>query len=167
MFDWGITSKIKKEECDTNILKSNEIYYHKNLLIRNGPNVVSQDLDSGEITNSETEFYLEPRASYTIKDVVDYFYEKTEADEKVYYRKRLYGYFKTFIKQHGLDTTLFIIEALGRQHEYTKTDITLEVILNYLPTAKEYLDEAMSNRKQLGKPYVLKQRKMLSYRSGI
>ena len=93
-------------EDSRNLLQQGVMYYHKELKLINTLPVVNHDIDKGTMTSSKTEYYLEPVASYTINDLLKYFYSKGMADEQEYNYKRMYGMFRHKIEQYGKNVQL-------------------------------------------------------------
>lgn len=166
-FPWTMIKEPASQDiAKVNLLKQNTIYFHKNLLVRNKIGLVIHNVDSGTLTNEKTEFFLEPRASYTIDELVNYIYEKTELDQEQYKYRRAVGLLNSMINTYGIDTVLFMTEAAIRDHEYGNTQIKLTQFIDYLPQANGYLEEITQNRKP-GEEYVIRNREMLFNRDWI
>lgn len=135
---------------DGNILQQGVMYYHKELKLMNSLPVVNHDIDSGTMTSSKVEYYLEPVASYTIDDLLKYFYSKGMADTTEYNYKRMYGMFKHMIGQYGIDKVLFMIEGAARAFEADKKVFSLNDFHSYSSTASQYLEEVKNNCKYSG-----------------
>lgn len=146
---------------NTNLLKSSNVYYHKNLLIKNKIGIVKHDINTGELTNEPTTFFLEPRASYTLNEFVDYFYEVTNIDKLQNDRKRVSNFFLALLKKYDIDMLLFMTEACIRYKE-EGSQVQLTGFNDYQPYATNYLKEMQDNRiKSIGENYVYRNRKML------
>lgn len=160
-FPWGMY-KEQNDIYNTNLIKSDKVYYHKNLLIKNKIGIVNHNIDTGELTNSPTEFFLEPRASYTLNEFVDYFYEQTNIDKVQNNRKRVTNFFLSLLKTYDIDMLLFMTEACIRYTEEEK-EIQLVGFNDYQPYAVRYIKEMKDNRfKSIGADYVIRNRKLLS-----
>lgn len=143
---------------DVNLLTHGKTYYHKNLLIRNDVAPVNHDVDKGTLTNGTTEFFLEPRASYTMNELLDYTYTNLRIDTRQYPKKRVSALFLSLLNKYDIDTLLFMVEAAIRAQEY-ETMANLRAFDDYLPQALSYLEEIKQNRE--GVDYVLKTRRLL------
>jgi hypothetical protein len=144
---------------DGNLLKQGTMYYHKQLKLMNQLPVINHDIDSGTMTSSKVEYYLEPVASYTLDDLLKYFYSKGMADPIEYNYKRMHGMFKHMIDKYGLDKVLFMIEGAARMYESEQKVFTLQDFDSYSSTASGYLEEIKNNCKYSGgDKYVFRKR---------
>lgn len=151
--------KYKKPMQDGNLLKCGVRYYHKELNLMSKLPAINHDIDNGTLTSSKVEYYLEPVASYTIDDVLKYFYSKNMADTTEYNYKRMYGMFKFKIDAYGLEKVLFMIEAAARMYESEHKIFTLNDFDTYNTTASQYLEEIKNNCKYSGgEEYVIRKR---------
>jgi hypothetical protein len=130
-------------------------------LIKNKIGMVKHNIDTGELTNEPTTFFLEPRASYTLNEFVDYFYEITNIDQVQNDRKRVSNFFLALLKKYDIDMLLFMTEACIRYKE-EGSQVQLVGFNDYQPYATSYLKEMQDNRiKSIGENYVYRNRKML------
>ena len=142
-----------------NLIKSGIVYYHKELKLMSALPVVTHDVDSGTITSSKVDYYLEPVASYTMEDLLKYFYSKGMTDEKEYNPRRMAGILKHMIEKYSLDKVLFMIEAAARMYQSDKKIFSLNDFEGYSQTAKGYLEQIINNCKYSGgDKYVLRKR---------
>lgn len=135
---------------DGNLLKQGVMYYHKQLKLMNSLPVINHDIDKGTMTSSKVEYYLEPVASYTINDLLTYFYSKNMADVQEYNPKRMAGIFKHMIEKYSLDKLLFMIEGAARMYESEHKIFSLSDFDSYSSTASQYLEEIKNNCKYSG-----------------
>ena len=142
-FPHDIYNKPCRQNC--NLLKQGVMYYHKQLKLINSLPIVNHNIDEGTMTSSETEYYLEPVASYTMNDLLTYFYSKNMADTQEYNPKRMVGIFKHMIDKYGLDKLLFMIEGAARMYESEQKVFSLSDFDSYSSIATHYLDEIRSN----------------------
>lgn len=148
---------------DGNLLKQGVMYYHKQLKLMNNLPIINHDIDSGTMTSEKVEYYLEPVASYTLDDLLRYFYSKEMADTQEYNYKRMYGMFKHMIGKYGLDKLLFMIEAAARMYESEHKVFSLSDFESYSSTASQYLEEIKNNCKYSGgDKYVYRKRVLFS-----
>lgn len=146
---------------EVNLLKSGTMYYHKELKIISAPPVINHDIDSGTMTSSKTEFYVEPVASYSINNLLTYFYSKNMADETEYNPKRMTGIFKHMIDKYGLDKLLFMIEGAARMYDAEHKVFSLSDFDSYSSTASQYLEEIKNNCKYSGSDKYVYRKRML------
>ena len=148
-------------EDNRNLLQRGVMYYHKELKLMNTLPVVNHDIDKGTMTSSKAEYYLEPVASYTINDLLKYFYSKGMADEQEYNYKRMYGMFRHKIEQYGLDKVLFMIEAAARMFNSEHKIFSLSDFDSYSSVASSYLEEIKNNCKYSGGDHYVPRKRML------
>lgn len=177
LLDGGCTaSDIKNEMCNAvstgqpfhwksirnsnmNMIKSNTRYYHRELLSMARPSVVDHNINEGTFVSQQDDFYVEPRASYTMDEFLEFFYAKTDADKSIYPHRRMAGYFRTIIKNFGIDTTLFLIEAISRTEPINGSKFDVDRVLEYIPTAQSFLNDVKQNcTNSGGDAYVIKKR---------
>lgn len=127
--------------CKFNLVKQGVMYYHKELKIINTLPVIVHDVDAGTLTSAPVDFYVEPVASYTIEDLLKYFYSKNMADTAEFNPKRMSGLFLHMIDKYGLDKLLFMIEAASRMYDAERKTFTLADFDSYNSTASHYLEE--------------------------
>lgn len=150
-------------EDSRNLLQQGVMYYHKELKLMNTLPAVNYDIDKGTMTSSKVEYYLEPVASYTINDLLKYFYSKGMADEQEYNYKRMYGMFRHKIEQYGLDKVLFMIEAAARMFNSEHKIFSLSDFDSYSPVASSYLEEIKNNCKYSGGDHYYVPRKRMLF----
>ena len=150
-------------EDSRNLLQQGVMYYHKELKLMNTLPAVNYDIDKGTMTSSKVEYYLEPVASYTINDLLKYFYSKGMADEQEYNYKRMYGMFRHKIEQYGLDKVLFMIEAAARMFNSEHKIFSLSDFDSYSPVASNYLEEIKNNCKYSGGDHYYVPRKRMLF----
>lgn len=140
----------KPNKQDGNLLKQGVMYYHKQLKLMNSLPVINHDIDKGTMTSDKVEYYLEPVASYTIDDLLQYFYSKGMADIQEFNPKRMAGMFRHMIDKYGLDKLLFMIEGAARMYESEHKVFSLTDFDSYSSTASQYLEEIKNNCKYSG-----------------
>ena len=153
-------SKYKKP-LDFNLVKQGVMYYHKELKIINTLPAVIHDIDAGTLTSTPTEFFVEPVASYTIEDLLKYFYSKNMADIAEFNPKRMSGLFKHMIDKYGLDKLLFMIEAAARMYDAEHKIFTLSDFDSYNSTASHYLEEIKNSCTFSGEMTYVPRKRML------
>lgn len=137
---------------NTNLLSFGNVYYHNELKITNNPLEVEMDIDKGTIVSRDKEWYLEPVASYTIQDFIQYFYRTMPIDLQANPPKKMEGMLKYKVNQYGIDKLLFMTDImatsckekdklfdLGKWDDYSyKADMLMEEIKNTLPVGEDY-----------------------------
>lgn len=128
-----------------NILKNDIRYWHKELLVMNSAPNVDHNIDGGSFTSQSKEFFVEPRCSYTLENVIDYFYIKVNPDQNTFNRRRVAGFFKATIRDFDIDTLLFVFEAISNDENNVGNKFTFDAFRDYVPIAKEYMAEVKQN----------------------
>lgn len=151
----------KPNKQDGNLLQQGVMYYHKELKLMNTLPIINHDIDRGTMTSKKVEYYLEPVASYTMDDLLKYFYSKGMADTQEFNYKRMAGLFKHMIDKYGLDKLLFMIEGASRMFEAEHKVFTITDFDSYSSTASQYLEEIKNNCKYSGgDKYVTRKRNL-------
>lgn len=146
---------------DSNLLKSNQRYYHKELKIMSGCAVVNHDIDSGTITSKHEEYYMEPVASYTINEIVEYLYSKDVIDRNEFSDKRVKGLIKYLVEKYDVDKTLFLIESACRKKEETHQYVNLANFDSLNLTAQTFIEDIKNNSRFYGGDKIVCRRRML------
>ena len=150
-----------RKPCSLNLVKQGIMYYHKELKIINPLPVVVHDVDAGTLTSAPIEFFVEPVASYTIEDLLKYFYSRTMADTAEFNPKRMSGLFTHMIDKYGLDKLLFMIEAAARMYDAEHKVFTLTDFDSYSSTASHYLEEIRNSCTFSGEDKYVPKRRVL------
>ena len=145
---------------DRNIIIQGEIYYHKELKIMAKPPTINLDIEKGTMVSSKQEYFLEQRASYTIKDLVRYFYSRGMADVSEYNYHRMKGFLLFKVKQFGIDMTLFMLEAMYRDFISEQKAFNINHFDDYIGTAKHFMEDAKNNSSE---PYYVQRIRDIKY----
>ena len=137
--------KFKSIKQNGNLLKQGVRYYHKELNIMSTLKPVCHDIDSGTITSQGQDYWIEPRASYTIDNLLDYMYSKGMVNMTDFPRKRLYGLMPHLIEQYGLEIVLFMIEYCARCFDSNHEMFSMRTFNDSRPIAAKYLEEIKNN----------------------
>lgn len=126
-----------------NIIKQNQMYYHKELRIQPEPNVTDIDYNTGAMVSTKQEYFVEIAASYTIGDLMKYLLSFGYVNTYQWQYSRLKGMMEHYIKKYGIDIVLFMFEAIAdnieeREFDFNKFD-------NYYQTAKNYMNNIRNN----------------------
>lgn len=155
--------KFKKPKQNGNLLKYGVRYYHKELNIMSKLKPVCHDIDTGTITSQgENEYWIEPRASYTIEDLIDYMYSKNIINMIEFPPNRMRGLMKSIVNQYGIETVLYMIEHCARVYESEHEIFTLRKFDTYNSIARSYLEEVKNNCIYSGGANYVPRKRMLS-----
>lgn len=126
-----------------NIIKQNEMYYHKELRIQPEPSVTDIDYNTGTMISTKQEYFVEIAASYTMEDLMKYLLSFGYVNTYQWQHSRLKGLIEHYIKKYGIDTVLFMFEAIAdnieeREFDFNKFD-------NYYQIAKNYMNNIINN----------------------
>jgi len=102
-----------KQHNPDNLLMPMKFYYHQALQITPPPPVVVQ-LPDGSFHSSYEPFYLEIRESFTVDDLVDYFYSKAAMTASTT-RDKDKGAFRHMLKTYDVDFLLHLIDEAFAQ----------------------------------------------------
>ena len=151
-FRWYLFNNKKINNDNINLLKSNTPYFHNQLKLLNSLPIVEQNINKGTMVSRVSEYYLEPVASYTIQDFIQYFYKVMPVDKQSQVPSKLKGIFKYKIEQYGIDKLLFMTDIyaqdceaegslfiLGKWDDYSyKADSHIEAFKSNLPQNEAY-----------------------------
>lgn len=138
--------KFKRLKQNGNLLKYGVRYYHKQLNIMSKLKPVCHDIDAGTITSQgENEYWIEPRASYTIKDLVDYMYSKDMIDTTEFPFNRMCGLMKSLVSQYGIEVVLYMTEHCSRVYDSEHEKFSVRKFDTYNSIARNYLEEVKNN----------------------
>lgn len=126
-----------------NILKQSQMYFHKELRIQPEPSVTDIDYNTGTMVSTKQEYFVEIAASYTIEDLMKYLLSFGYVNTYQWQYSRLKGLIEHYVKKYGIDTVLFMFEAIAdniedREFDFNKFD-------NYYQTAKSYMNNIINN----------------------
>lgn len=127
----------------TNIIKQNQMYYHKELRIQPEPVVVDIDYNTGTMVSTKQEYFVEIAASYTIEELMNYLLSFKYVNTYQWQYSRLKGMMEHYIKKYGIDTVLFMFEAIDNNIEDGEFDFNK--FDNYYQIAKKYMDNIINN----------------------
>lgn len=140
---FGITNIIQYTSKLENIINQNQMYYHKELRIQPKPSVTDIDYNTGAMVSTKQEYFVEIAASYTIDDLMKYLLSFGYVNTYQWQYSRLKGLMEHYIKKYGIDTVLFMFEAISdnieeKEFDFNKFD-------NYYQTAKSYMNNIKNN----------------------
>lgn len=160
-FRWHLFKNKKGGDATkTNLLKSNTRYYHKQLKLLNGLPTVEHDIDSGTLVSRTPEYFLEPVASYTIQDFIQYFYQVMPMDLQAQPPSKMAGLIKYKIETFGIDKMLFMTDIYSEWCKENSTIFTLSRWDEYSHLADERLIEVKGAFAEDKPYYVYKQRRL-------
>lgn len=132
----------------SNLLKQNQMYFHKELRVQPEPSVTDIDYNTGTMVSTKPEYFVEIAASYTMEDLMNYLMSFGYVDSTQWQYSRLHNMLKHYIKKYSLDIVLFMFEAIAdnleeKYFDFNKFD-------NYYPNAVRYMNNIMDNCKANG-----------------
>lgn len=134
-----------KNKQNKNLLKQGIRYYHKELNIMSKLNPIHHNVDTGIITSQGNEYWIEPRASYTLEELINYMYSKNMIDKDEFPTGRMHGLIKSMVNQYGLEILLFMIEHASRMHDSDHRMFNVREFDTYHSIAVSYFEEAKNN----------------------
>lgn len=145
-----------------NLIKQ-EWHNHPWLKVYGDPSWSSYDYQTGTLVTIDFHGYVEPLASLTMEQLVDYVYSREMIDPDEWNPKRVAGIMNYCINEYGLELTLFMITAAYDERENKQEIISLDHFDRYLQTAKAYLSSVKANIAEGGggENYVPRKRNVL------
>lgn len=122
-----------------NIIAVNKFYYHNELRVYPEPPTRTLNINTGEIEKTEFEYFLEMKASYTIKDLVDYIYSKNSFSLLKNNENRLIGGLKSLLCKYDIEVILFTIDTVDVL--YTPNQKSIKNIFEI----EDYIKEGTTN----------------------
>lgn len=98
---------------EQNLIRPQDINFHQELLILPKLPVLDVNSDTGEIVQHTDDYFMEPRASYTIDDLLTYYYKKMSQKSEPWLYKRYIGALRYLLTPLTLDHLLYTIDAVG------------------------------------------------------
>lgn len=141
--NFHIMDILKHTSKHENIIKQNQMYYHKELRIQPKPNTIDIDYNTGTMVSTKQEYFVEIVASYTIEDLLKYLLSFGYTNTYQWQYTRLKGLMKHYIKKYGIDTVLFMFEAIANNIEEKEFDFNK--FDNYYQMAKSYMNNIINN----------------------
>lgn len=122
-------------------------YYHPELTIRNTLSPVIEDVNAGtRVDSKENVFWVEPRASYTMDDLYNYFKLKVKVDEIDYSEKRVRSILSYSVKDKTLEVTLFMIDVVANICSgFDKRKFDIGLFGDCRPAALEMIETVKNN----------------------
>ena len=140
--------KAYKPSNGKNLIKQNQMYYHKELRVQAEPSVIDIDYNTGAMVSTTPEYFIEIVASYTMEDLMKYLMSFGYVDTKQWQYTRLYNLLKYYVNKYNLETVLFMLEAINDGIEEKYFDFNK--IDDYYQTAKKYMNNIINNCKTNG-----------------
>lgn len=100
-----------KNSNTENMIKQNEFYYHNMLRSLPAPPKTEWNIDTGEITTINEEYFLEMRASITLEQIVEYYCKAFDITLDQASINRYKGSMKYMIQKLNIDLVMFMIDA--------------------------------------------------------
>ena len=152
----------KGDEKLLNLLSPEKIYYHKELKLVSKPPVIDRDIDRGIIVSRTPEHFLEPVASYTIQELIQYFCNTMPLNMQEWHYKKLLGMIKYKVDQFGIDKLLFMTDIAAADHKANGTVFNLGSWDEYSEKADQYINEMKYSISDNESYYTIKKRNIFN-----
>lgn len=156
-FRWNM---FDRQKANGNLLKFGTKYFHKQLKIINKPPVINYDINNGTMVSRTEQYYLEPVASYTTQDFIQYFYSNVPVDLQAQPPTKMTGIFNYKINQYGIDKLLFMTDLCAEHCNTNQTKFSLGTFDEYSSIADAKMAEIKSVINDTDQYYVPKQRRL-------
>lgn len=154
-----------KDANDINLLKPNQRYYHKELKIVSKPPTIDRNIDHGTLVSRTPEYFLEPVASYTIQELVQYFIHTMPLNISEWPLNKTIGMLKYKVNQFGLDRLLFMIDMAAEDNKANQTVFDFSNWDMYANKADQYLEEMKYSISDNEQYYTPKKRNLFNERT--
>ena len=155
-FRWNMFSKAK----NNNLLTHGTRYYHKQLKLLSTPPVVERNIDDGTMVSRTPEYFLEPVASYTIQEFIQYFYQTMPVDLQAQPPARMNGIIKYKLETYGVDKLLFMTDIYAQDCKENHTLFNLSKWDDYSSIADEHLSTIKSTISENEQYYTPRKRRL-------
>lgn len=160
-FRWNIFHKPKRNNDNNyNLLKNGTRYYHNQLKVLNDLPQVTYDINQGTMVSRTPEYFLEPVASYTIQEFIQYFYKNVPIDLQSQPPDKMLGLAKYKVGVFGIDKILFMTDICAQYCKENNLVFNLNKIDEYSIIADEHLSMVKSNYPDNEPYYTFKERKL-------
>lgn len=143
--NFHISDILKCTSKHENIIKQNQMYYHKELRIQPKPSVTDIDYNTGTMVSTKQEYFVEIAASYTIEELMKYLLSFGYVNTYQWQYSRLKGLIEHYIKKYEIDTVLFMFEAIADNIDKDEREFDFNKFDNYYQTAKGYMNNIINN----------------------
>ena len=140
IFRWNFFENKTKKGDNSNILKIDTKYYHKQLKLINDLPVIERDINLGTIVSRTTEYFLEPVASYTLQDFIKYFYQTMPIDLQAQPPSYMAGILRYKVNKFGIDKVLFMTDLYAQDCKQEDKLFSLTKWDDYSSIADEYMN---------------------------
>jgi len=160
------SSLLERPKYGKNLLSSGKFYYHNELRIMPGPPIINIDYNTGEITRTQEEHFLEMKASYTIDNLYDYYCKQMLSDAPEGSQGRFKGILRWIVKNHGIDIALFMIDVAANHvsSEDLRPPTTPLYIVDFVDMAHKVYNHKVTETKTMGEDKIEPKRRILSSR---
>lgn len=131
-----------------NLLDGYRRYYHPQLTVKNQLPTRIHNVDAGTYADSDDgdeDFFVEPRASYTLEDAVEYFYSKNLTKSPEYPEKRVRGILKSLIEKYDIEHVLFMIDNAAAVSPEFKKPFSMPYLDSFYNSAQQNIESAVQN----------------------
>lgn len=113
------------------------------------------------MVSRQQEYFLEPVASYTIQDYIQYFYNTVPVDLQAQPPSKMCGLIKYKINAFGIDKALFIADLCAQTCKENNKIFNFNQFDDYSIIADEHLESIKGNFSNTEDYYTLKQRSIV------
>jgi len=100
-----------KKEPPNNLLQADIFYYHNILREVSPPVKIAKDPKTGQLIRQSHPFFLEMKRRFTMKDLLNYWYEQMDIAPSEHLIRQDEGKFKYMLSNYTLDEILFAIDV--------------------------------------------------------
>ena len=152
-----------------NLLKSDTFYYHNMLRCMSKPPMQEWDVNAGTIVDIIDPYYLEMKASFTMHELINYYYKQMDLPYESSSFNRFKGAFEFLLKKLGIDLVLFMIDVardniLSEDMPKPSTPVS---VAEHEHEARERLNYKVSETKCTGDDKIVTRERVFSNRNGI
>lgn len=120
----------------SNLMEKDVFYYHNRLRKTSKPVRIYRDKETGSFIRQEEKFFLEMKDSFTMKDLLEYWYDSNGMKPTEHNLKQDKGKFEYILGFYDIDEVLFMIDIA----QITRKERMLRPLLNAFEIEKSIED---------------------------
>lgn len=141
-----------KKEPPNNLMEQDVFYYHNLLRNTSSPTKIVVDEDTGRLVRKSEPFFLEMKKRFTMKDLMDYWYDQMNITPNDHMKRQDEGKFNYILGNYNIDEVLFAIDA----SKTIRSEMHVRLLRNafeldrYMDDAREFIKAKENTHKMQG-----------------
>lgn len=151
---------MSNKQPPNNLIDPDTFYYHNALRVVSPPPKLYFDKEKGQMIRKDSEYYLEMKNSFTMNDLLDYWYKSNEMQPNENNLRQDKGRFEYLLGFYDLDEILFMIDIAQDQRKEMKQRLLRNVfdLEKYAEDAKDSIKAKRSVSRMQGVDKIIRRR---------